>query len=198
LIPAGRWRYAHAVFRSVLVLSLLLSACQTYRNDLNRGQRYYEENQYAQALAVWRALELDVDSLSEAEQARYAYFRGMTDYRLARVEGANDDRFDQHARYWLGIASAIETDHPGGLKEHEKTRLQETLTELNNKVYGLDSSFVPGSEAPAETAPAAAAPEEQSNAPAAPAGPAQSGGACQQTTQCPADHICEGGVCVKL
>jgi hypothetical protein len=179
---------------SLLLTGCLLTACQTYRNDLNRGQRYYEENQYAQALAVWRALERDTDSLSEPEQARYAYFRGMTDFRLARVEGANDDRFDQHARYWLGIASAIETDHPGGLKEHENQRLQETLTELNNKVYGLDSAFVPGSE----QAPAAPAPAAPAEAPAAPLGPAQSGGPCQQTTQCPADHICEGGVCVKL
>lgn len=197
MIPAARWRYALAVLRTALVLSLLLTGCQTYRNDLNRGQRYYEENQYAQALAVWRALEFDVDSLSEAEQARYAYFRGMTDYRLARVEGANDARFDQHARYWLGIATSIEKEHPGGLQEHEKQRLQETLTELNNKVYGLDSKFVPGGEAGADEAAPAAAPAA-SEAPAAPAGPAQSGGPCQQTTQCPSDHICEGGVCVKL
>lgn len=186
------------MFRTALFLCFLVTACQTYRDDLNRGQRYYEENQYAYALAVWRALEYDVDSLSESEQARYAYFRGMTDYRLARVEGANDDRFDQHARYWLGIASAIETEHPGGLKEHEKQRLQETLTELNNKVYGLDSTFAPGSEANEGAAAPAAPAAAPSEGPAAPPGPVQSGGACQETTQCPQDHICEGGVCVKL
>jgi hypothetical protein len=179
------------VLRSALLLSLLLGGCQTYRNDLNRGQRYYEDNQYAQALAVWRALEVDTDSLSQSEQARYAYFRGMTDYRLARVEGANDERFDRHARYWLGIASAIEMEHPGGLKEHEKTRLNETLTELNNKVYGLDQSFAASADVAAPAAPAEeAAPAE----PAAPAAP----GSCTQTTECPSDHICEGGSCVQL
>jgi hypothetical protein len=185
------------VLRSALILLLLVTGCQTYRNDLSRGQRYYEENQYAQALAVWRALEPDTDSLSETEQARYAYFRGMTDYRLARVEGANDERFDRHARYWLGIATAIETDHPGGLQEHEKTRLQETLTELNNKVYGLDASFAPGEEAPAGSA-APAEPGAAASAPAVPLQPAASGGPCKETTQCPPDHICDRGTCVKL
>jgi hypothetical protein len=77
-------------------LLLLASACATYREDLNRGQRLYEENQYEHALAIWRALEADMDSLSRTDQARYAYLRGMTDFRL---------KFRSDARYWLGIAA---------------------------------------------------------------------------------------------
>ena len=66
---------------ALLLGSLALGACQTYRDDLNRAQRYYEDNQFASALALFRSLERDTDSLSEHEHARYAYVRGMTDLR---------------------------------------------------------------------------------------------------------------------
>ena len=168
---------------ALLPLALGRGACQTYRDDLIRAQRYYEDNQYAQALALFRALERDTDSLSVHEHARYAYFRGMTDYRLARVEGGNDERFDRHARYWLGIASSIEKENPGGLQEHEKKRLDETLTDLNTKAYGTAAQF----DEPAP-APAAAPP------PPAPV----TGDECKSSNDCPDDHICQDGKCVQL
>ena len=67
-----------------LVVALCLVGCATYREDLNRGQRMYEEHEYERALAVFRYLEPDMDSLGYNDQARYAYLRGMTDYRLGQ------------------------------------------------------------------------------------------------------------------
>ena len=171
---------------ALLPLVVGLAACQTYRDDLIRAQRYYEDNQYAHALALFRALERDTDSLSAHEHARYAYFRGMTDYRLARVEGGNDARFDRYARYWLGLASSIEKENPGGLQEHEKKRLDETLADLNTKAYGTAAQF----EEPASAAEAAP--------PEAPPAPPATGDKCKASTDCPDDHICQDGTCVQL
>ena len=100
----------------LLVLAFCVGACATYREDLNRGQRLYEENEYERALAIWRYLEPDMDSLSHNDQARYAYLRGMTDYRLG-------EEFRRDARHWLAIAKAIEQEHPGGLNPQWKQRL---------------------------------------------------------------------------
>ncbi len=121
---------------------LLLTGCATYREDLNRGQRLYEENQYERALAIWRVLENDMDSLSLNDQARYAYLRGMTDYRL---------RFRADARHWLGLAAAIEKEHAGGLSVEWKERLKVTLDDLNHDVYGGAESFKEGQSSVSET-----------------------------------------------
>jgi hypothetical protein len=140
--------------RAILCAALLLAtACATYREDLNRGQRLYEENQYERALAIWRVLESDMDSLTLNDQARYAYLRGMTDYRL---------RFRADARHWLGLASAIEKEHAGGLSVEWKERLRTTLDDLNHDVYGGADSFKAGeaSTATERTAPAEGDPAE--------------------------------------
>jgi hypothetical protein len=131
----------------LLSLALLLGACATYREDLNRGQRLYEENQYERALAIFRNLEQDSDSLNTNDRARYAYLRGMTDYRLG---------FRSHARHWLAIARAIEQEHPGGLNPDWKERLTQSLDELNQEVYGGGARFSAGGAAAVEGAPAAA------------------------------------------
>jgi hypothetical protein len=86
---------------AVLAFALSLAACSTYREHLNRGQRLYDENQYERALAIWRVLEGDMDSLSFNDQARYAYLRGMTDYRLG---------FRPDSRHWLAVAKAVEQE----------------------------------------------------------------------------------------
>lgn len=114
------------------LLALLVLGCSTYREDLNRGQRLYEENQYEHALALWRVLEPDMDSLSLNDQARYAYLRGMTDYRLG---------LRPHARHWLGLAQAVEKKHPGGLNQEWKERLDKSLTDLNADFYGSSERF---------------------------------------------------------
>jgi len=143
------------------LLPLVLLACSTYREHLNRAQRLYDENEYERALAIFRVVEADMDSLSLNDQARYAYLRGMTDYRLG---------FRPDSRHWLAVARAIEQEHPGGLTGDWKQRLEEALTDLNRDVFGgaediadSDSSAVEhtrpaegepaGGEAPAPLAP---------------------------------------------
>ena len=121
-------RWAHGS----LLFCVTLAACAIYREDLNRGQRLYEENQYEHALGIWRSLEPDADSLSFNDQARYAYLRGMTDYRLG---------FRPDARHWLAIALATEQEHPGGLTPEWEERLSRSLDELNRDVYGGKEEF---------------------------------------------------------
>lgn len=145
--------------RAWLLVVMLAAGCAIFREDLNRGQRLYEENQYERALAVFRALELDMDSLSTEDRARYAYLRGMTDYRLG---------FRGEARHWLGIAHAIDADHAGSLSPEWNQRLQQALDELNRSVYGLDALELDGTD-PASSAPGssdAPASTPPSNAPA--------------------------------
>lgn len=127
----------------LLLAFSVLVGCTTYREDLNRGQRLYEENQYERALAIWRELEVDRDSLNVNDQARYAYLRGMTGYRLG---------YREDARHWLALARATENRYPGGLNPEWKERLAKSLGELNQEVYGEGANVegVEGVEAPVE------------------------------------------------
>ena len=137
--------------RSLALLVFLALACSTYREDLNRGQRLYEENQFEHALAIWRVLESDMDSLSRNDQARYAYLRGMTDYRLG---------FRPYARHWLGVARAIDKEHPGGLNQEWRERLDQSMKDLDKDVFGgaerFDKSASTFVERSTEAAPSAA------------------------------------------
>lgn len=119
--------------RRLVCLVLLATGCATYHDDLNRGQRMYLDTHYDQALAMWRVLEHDLDSLSPAEQSRYEYLRGMTDYRL----GMKAD-----ARHWLAVAKANNEAFPGGLDADAQAQLDKILDELNREVY----ASLPGSE----------------------------------------------------
>jgi hypothetical protein len=115
------------VARVVLVGSLAVAAplalvsCVTYSESLNRGQRHFQANEYEQALAIWRVLERDLDSLTPGDRARYAYFRGMTDYRMS----LRDD-----ARHWLAMARAYDQAVPGGIEEVWRERMKEALKDL--------------------------------------------------------------------
>ena len=130
------------------------AGCSTYSDDLQRGIRYYEDKdhrEYERSLALFRALEPDVDSLKPEDQVRYFYYRGMTDYRLI----AKDFDVAADARYWLGQAQAAEGFHAGSLTEEQNERLKETLDKLNRKVYG-------GADADADAdAPEADAPKDK-------------------------------------
>lgn len=164
--------------RFAAVALLLASAgCATYREDLYRGQRLYEENQYERALAIWRVLEADTDSLSFNEQARYAYLRGMTDYRLG---------FRTDSRHWLAIAKAIEQEHNGGLSPEWKQRLEESLDDLNKDVYGgaerFDKSRSTFKEHTREAGESGPSPD----------------GRCYANSDCPENYICDQHQCVKL
>ncbi len=107
--------------------------CATYSDDLRRGVEYYNNHEHERTLAVFRALEADVDSLKPDDRVRYYYYRGMTDYRLIT------EKYDvsADARHWLGLAKAGETETPSSLTEKELSMLNESLERLNRKIYGI-------------------------------------------------------------
>jgi hypothetical protein len=107
--------------------AVLLPACTTYAEDLNRGERHFQANEYERALALFRVIEPDMDSLSPVDRTRYAYLRGMTDYRMS---------YRADARHWLGLARAMEKQTPGGIEESWKDRLNQALTDLDGDVFG--------------------------------------------------------------
>jgi hypothetical protein len=164
---------------AAFALLLACAGCATYREDLYRGQRMYEENQYERALAIWRVLEDDTDSLSFNEQARYAYLRGMTDYRLG---------FRADSRHWLAIAKAIEQEHSGGLSPEWKQRLEESLEDLNKDVYGGAERFDKSRSTFKEHTKEAG---DESNSP-------PKDGKCYANSDCPDNFMCDQGQCVKL
>jgi len=155
-----------------------LGGCVTYREELNRGQSRYEDNEYERALAIFRVLESDTDSLTSNDQTRYAYLRGMTDYRLA---------YRADARHWLGLAQAMEEQSPGGLSDVWKGRIAEALADLNKDVFGGDDVFgADAGTADAEPASSATEPDLSTGPP------------CTVSPDCPADHMCQDSICVPL
>jgi hypothetical protein len=111
-----------------LACVLAAAACSTYRDDLARGEAAFERNQHERALAILRATETDprhVD-LAPRERARYAYLRGMTDYRIG-------DR--ANARHWLLVARALDERASGALPADWESRLNDALVELDDAVY---------------------------------------------------------------
>ncbi len=176
----------------LLIGTLCPTACATYREDLNRGQRMYEENKYEHALSLWRTLEDDADSLSPNDQARYAYLRGMTDYRLG---------FRADSRHWLALAKATEQAHAGGLSSEWKERMEQSLSDLNQDVYGGGERFDNSSSRAVEYGKAA--PGDDSSAPASapsttPAPTLQPNGRCSSNAECPSGQICDGKYCTPL
>lgn len=112
----------------VALVALVLGGCFGPREILARGQDYYENNEYERALAVWRELSRHEPVLSPADRARYAYLRGMTDYRL----GFRDD-----ARHWLAMAKVAEQRSPGSLAPVWMTRLDGALGDLEREMLGI-------------------------------------------------------------
>jgi len=113
----------------LIALAAIVAAlgCQNYQDQLQRGQGYYEQNQYEHALALFRHLEKDQDSLSPSDRVRYYYLRGMTDFRL---------QYNADARYWLGLSRAGEKKAQGALAADELQRLEKSLDELDTELHG--------------------------------------------------------------
>ncbi|MBN4059160.1 hypothetical protein JYT22_00745, partial [Endomicrobium sp. AH-315-J14] len=120
----------------LLLVSALLASCATYTDDLDRATRHYNGNRYDNALALLEVLERDLDSLPSREQARYAYYRGMTHFRLQQR---------RHARHWLGRSAALDKKTKGALAPEENKRVSDTLDDLNKDVYGTGN--MPGAPA---------------------------------------------------
>ena len=110
-------------------LAVGVVSCSTYLDDLNRAEAHFQANEHERALALFRAVEPDLDSLSPSDRARYSYLRGMNAYRLGTP-------FRADARHWLAVARAEEKQHEGSLKPEWKERAVEALRDLNQDVYG--------------------------------------------------------------
>jgi hypothetical protein len=137
-----------------LLLGLLGLSCTGNLDALMRGQRYYEDNQYERALAVWRDLGRHETTLSAEQRLRYSYLRGMTDYRL----GYRDE-----ARHWLALAKSAAVHDPRALEPEWTTRLDGALDDLNREVFGIrvdGTDPVQSIEAPAVEVPADGPPPE--------------------------------------
>jgi hypothetical protein len=117
---------------SLAALTVAVPACSTYSDDLARSQHAFEENQHETALAVQRMLELDTSHLDPSERARYAYLRGMTDFRIG---------YKADARHWLAVAKAMDEQTPGTIPTEWRTRLDQSLAELDSQVWtsGIES-----------------------------------------------------------
>jgi hypothetical protein len=129
------------------VLLAAAAGCSTYRDDLSRGQTAFEQSSHERALALFRVLEPDLSHLTTPERAHYAYLRGMTDYRIG---------YRSDARHWLLLAQSMELETPGVLPADWRTRLGESLTELNDAVYqdgieSLSNAKKPKADEPAPT-----------------------------------------------
>jgi len=103
------------------ILALVIG-CAGASDAIARGQRYYEDNQYERALAIWRDLERRDVRLVPDERVRYAYLRGMTDYRLG---------YREDARHWLAIAKSNRELAPGSLVPSWNERLDAALADLD-------------------------------------------------------------------
>ena len=121
----------------VVLVALSLAGCATYRDDLDRSIGHYDSKHYDRALALLVVLEPDLDSLSPAERAQYAYYRGMSHFLLEQKHDA---------RHWLARAVAREKLQAGLLRPDEKNKADETLAELNEERLGGAST--PAGEEP--------------------------------------------------
>ncbi len=159
---------------TVLCLTTLFAGCATYEDALSRGQHAYGANDYELALAIFRNLEPDTDSLEPKERSGYAYFRGMTDFRL---------NYRSDARHWLAVAQVLDKANPGGLDADQLRRLDETLAVLNAEVYRTRPAFADSdskfTEKTRRTVTEKPAP-----------------GHCAAKADCPAGNTCQAGECV--
>ena len=136
---AGRPLLSSRFLLAAAALVSFATGCATYQTELNQGINYHASSEYEKSLAIFRALEPDIDSLSNADRARYFYFRGMTDYRLTT------DKYDvsADARHWLSLAAASEGDYPSSLANDQVGRMCRALGELNRKSYNQGASDAP-------------------------------------------------------
>ena len=141
--------------RRLVTLSILaLAGCATYHDELVRGEQAYEKNDHERALATFRALEPNQSHFDVTEEARYAYLRGMTDYRIG---------YRADARHWLMIAKAIDDQNKDALPPDWRNRLVSALTELNQAVFagGGMAALSNDDKRPQKEAPKPAKPVEE-------------------------------------
>lgn len=115
----------------LVALPAVFGACTTYQSELQRGINHYKNEKPEQAIVVLQSLEGDIDSLSAEDKVKYAYYRGMADYRISEQhEKARND-----ARYWLSLAKAGADVSKGSLTEDERAQVEKVLAKLMCDVY---------------------------------------------------------------
>jgi hypothetical protein len=155
-----------------LLASLGAAACATYHDELTRGEQAFEASEHERALAIFRALEPDINRLGVPDRAHYAYLRGMTDYRIG---------YKADARHWLSVATALEQETPGSVPAEWTKRMNDALKELNEEVFAagiesLSNSGTSKSKTSDDDSPGSdPEPSPAPDAPAAPKPPAKSG-----------------------
>ena len=129
--------------------ALTAQGCTTYHDQLVRGDHAFEANDHDRTIAILRDIEPDFQRLSPADQADYAYVRGMADYNVG---------YKADARHWLAVARGVEEATPGALAPERKAKVATTLNELNAVVYseGNTTNLVNGRTEPAPKADAEA------------------------------------------
>ncbi|HSY25449.1 MAG TPA: hypothetical protein VK841_25185 [Polyangiaceae bacterium] len=120
---AGMTRLAACLVAGLAAVAI---QCSTYSDCLGRGRKAFDAGEHERALAIFRSMQNDVESLSPSERALYGYLRGMTDYRIG---------YRAEARHWLALASESAKETPGSLPPDMSKRLVETLSDLNEQVY---------------------------------------------------------------
>jgi hypothetical protein len=146
---------------ALLSLAFSTAACSTYQDELARGQRAFEESEHERALAIFRALEPDVQRLSLNDRAHYAYLRGMTDYRIG---------YKAESRHWLSIAAAIAKQSPGSLPAGWSKRMAESLKDLNDTVYASGIASLSNTPEPPTKIGDTDEGDDETTAPAKPSG----------------------------
>jgi hypothetical protein len=141
----------------LLLVTTGAAGCNSYADALSRGQRAFEQSEHERALAIFRALEPDVQRLSIDDRAHYAYLRGMTDYRIG---------YKAEARHWLALAAAIEHQTPESLPADWSKRMTESLRELDDAVYTGGIASLSNTPAPPKRAGEEEGDEESTPPPA--------------------------------
>lgn len=117
----------------VALVAFAASSCATYSQDLERARVHYQELEFKKSLAVLRVLGEDLDALSPAEQAQFAFLRGMTDLRLADTlpeTGAERVAFRACARDWLDKALTFDKTAGSSLSPEQRAKSRSALAQL--------------------------------------------------------------------
>jgi hypothetical protein len=122
------------LFRATVVwLGAASFGCATYSQDLERARVHYQELEFKKALGLLRLLGEDLDALSPAERAQFAFLRGMTDLRLADTlpdKGNEHAAFRACARDWLDQSLALDKIAGTSLTPDQQARSRAALAQL--------------------------------------------------------------------
>jgi hypothetical protein len=123
-----------AVRGASITACLTLAACSA-NHYVQRGADLYGEGRFVEADEVFERSEPRVARAPLEQRAAYATYRGATFIALGDL---------QHAQHWLGMATQIESEHPGTLRPSERAFLDGAWRALANRL--------PPSPPPATTA----------------------------------------------